>query len=561
MTMNKVVILGAGLATRLYPITHQIPKVLVNYGQHTILKHLHDLYANEADEIIVVVHSKFKATVQAYCRMNQLLDVRIVTVDEAYGSAYAISQIPDIEGHNVLFNWCDVIPEFDETGFVWGSNQIFTFGDECRYAYDGMELKEVGATGGNVVGVYNVVNFSIDAPPGKEEANEYFSGRDFIEFIEDITMGPIAEGKLKNLVDLGDKPKLDSAHSCMGVIARDFNHVEIRNDVVVKTAIGEKGIELQDLELKWYLNTKSEFVPRLLNSNAMDHRITLERIRGSELSKVFKLRDLDLVLDSLSFSNSTFHPTNTQFEADLKFEVIDKVISRCKSIEHLVKSFGEIYLVNGVKIGRLEPMLRQAYNHLVQVKGLNEYSVIHGDPNFSNTFKAINGDIKFIDPRGYFGHTHLYGPRMYDECKVLYALTGYDKFNSDPLWGGLNISGCNIDIEIEPLVKDAYALPQFNEYHKLWVAVIWIALGGYFKNNPLKSVAAYYHGMYLLTTALNKLGRRLQDGTSVPSLETAISPRLITRTPKKWVLHDLETGEKYHPSSNPASGAAWDKIQ
>lgn len=111
--MKKAVILGAGLATRLYPITHHIPKVLVNYKQDTILSNLYTIYSDlGADEIIVVVHSKFAETVRAYCEQEGF-NVTIRTVDEAYGSAYALAKLhKDLDGHNVIVNWCDIIPDF-----------------------------------------------------------------------------------------------------------------------------------------------------------------------------------------------------------------------------------------------------------------------------------------------------------------------------------------------------------------------------------------------------------------------------------------------------------------
>src|SRR5699024_11457572 len=72
--MKKVVILGAGLGSRLYPITNEIPKVLVNYKQHTVLKHLYDLYSNQSDEIILVIHSKFNDLVKGYIKSINMIN-------------------------------------------------------------------------------------------------------------------------------------------------------------------------------------------------------------------------------------------------------------------------------------------------------------------------------------------------------------------------------------------------------------------------------------------------------------------------------------------------------
>lgn len=556
--MKKVVILGAGLATRLYPITHHIPKVLVNYGQHTILKHLYDLYQGlGAEEIIVVVHSKFLEITQGYAKMNNL-NVRFVCVDEAYGSAYAISKIDDIQGHDVVFNWCDVIPTFKN--FHWNEDRIYTHGNECRYKLVDGEIKNVGQTGGNIVGIYQCSDFKIERFTNIEQANEYFRGRDFIDFFEG-TATP-NEGILSNLVDLGDMPKLINAHKEMGVIPRDFNKVEITENMVYKSAVNEKGITLQKIEYDWYMNVESNSVPTIYNyrGEGEGNMISMERIKGQELSKCFENADLEKLFKALDFAETTFCPTDGEYYRDMKFEIIDKVVDRCKSIEPLTQAFGKINYVNGIKIGRLEPMLKRAFAHLVAHHENRIYSVIHGDPNFSNTFKTNDGEIKFIDPRGYFGMTQLFGPKMYDVCKVLYALTGYDKFNSDETWGGLSVSENKLKVEIEPLVEGIFESKEFTDLERLWVAVIWIALGGYFKNNPLKAYSAYYYGMLLLTEMLKKLGRKLTNGETSKDLPNGrcINALLTTKNPGKWLLIDLETGQQYKP--NPEPGQYWSKI-
>lgn len=556
--MNKAVILGAGLATRLYPVTHHIPKVLVNYKQHTILKHLYDIYEQYgANEIIVVVHSKFIGITKKYAESQGLTRLKFVAVDEAYGSAYAISQIPDLKGHNVIFNWCDVIPQFGEDS--WGQNTIYTHGNQCRYNFDGEVLKNVGLTGGNVVGVYQQANFDFPQFDSKDEANEFFRGRDYIDFIS----GPeYAHRTLIDLIDIGDKEKLLAVHQGQ-TVAREFNNVQITENMVYKTATNEKGIELQKLEIDWYHNVESESVPEIYNyrGELEGNMISMERIKGKEMRDVFTEAHLPRIMDALKFSDTCHCPTNAERFADFKYEIIDKVLARCESIEGILNAHGPITHVNGIEIGRLPDMLKRAFAHIIDCDDTLIYKVIHGDPNFSNMFETDTGEIKLIDPRGYFGTSKVFGPTMYDECKVLYAMTGYDKFNSDPLWGGLTIDGVNVDVDIEQLIPDAFESDYFADVHRLWVAVIWVALGGYFKNNPLKAYASYYHGMYLLTVMLRRMGRKLSDRSISKDLEhgqLAVST-LRTKNPGKWLLIDLETGQKYKPSTKPF-GLDWERI-
>ncbi|UIS65564.1 nucleotidyl transferase [Enterobacter phage vB_EclM_Q7622] len=562
--MKKAVILGAGLATRLYPITHHIPKVLVNYKQDTILKNLATIYTDlGADEVIVVVHSKFQGMVEAYAEQEGL-KINVQTVDESYGSAYALALLhPILDGHNVVVNWCDIIPDFGS--WSWGDNAIYTKGDECRYNFDGEYLSNVGATGGNVVGIYQFKDWEFFMGITKEEINNHCQGQDFVDFVYGKSM---RQSELLNLIDLGDKPKLANAHS-ERELNRSFNSVEINEDTVTKIAVTEQGRKLQEDEVKWYYSVHSNSIPQIVNYNKEAGEFEMERIHGLPMFEHIKtlksnarISMIDKILDALRFEDAMSKSIDRkEIEADFKKEFHDKVIDRCASIQPVIDSFGKITHVNGVKIGRLVPMLKQALNHLVRYQYSKRYHVIHGDPNFSNTMITFtDGDIKFIDPRGYFGNTKIYGPRLYDEAKVLYAVSGYDEFNADALWGGLNIEGEHAYVNIEPLIYKYEKMDTFNEHHHLAVAIIWIALGGYFKNNPLKAVSAYYYGMYLLTKQLRKMGRMLKDGTVAKDLPEAITATLITKNSDKWELIDKETGAVYKPIGGDITHQ-WERIR
>ncbi|AJD81862.1 hypothetical protein YenMTG1_054 [Yersinia phage vB_YenM_TG1] len=545
--MKKAVILGAGLATRLYPMTHHLPKVLVNYKQHTILKNLHDIYTDlGADEIIVVIHSKFAATVEAYAKQENL-NITIRTVDEAYGSAYALALLSeDLHSHNVLLNWCDIIPDFG--GFKWHANTIYVKGNECRYDFDGEVISNVGSTGGNVVGIYQVADWEFDFGTTKEEIHRWTKEKDFIEFLRGQSF---EYSELANLIDLGDKPKLITAHS-KGEINRSFNSIEILDDTVIKHAVNAQGQALQRDELDWYAKVESDSVPKIVavdtNSFEMDRIVGVTAYEWlKNVPRDSQIKYVKNILDALNFSEETIC-SHDLYKEDFKKEIITKVLDRCKSIQPLIDSFGKVEYVNDVKIGRLKTLLTQAYNHLTHYHefAVDEYTVIHGDPNFSNTMMTIGGDVKFIDPRGYFGNTKIYGPRTYDEAKVLYAISGYDSFNSQPDWGGLVINGTRAYVSNDSLIQDYTELEMFDDHHHLWVAIIWIALGGYFKNNPLKAVSAYYYGMYLLSKQLNKMGRLLEDG-SISKDGPVVQATLITKNPGKWILLDKETGVQYRP--------------
>ena len=169
---------------------------------------------------------------------------------------------------------------------------------------------------------------------------------------------------------------------------------------------------------------------------------------------------------------------------------------------------------------------------------------IHGDPNFSNTMYGKN-KVWFIDPRGYFGTTRLYGPETYDFAKVLYAISGYDKFNADSNFGHYDLKNGNLNLSIPSLedFMEGDIKELFNEEIYSWLGIIWTNLGGYFKNNPLKAVLAYYYGLYISTLIIDSIYPMKRNGFDL--LYKAIDLKIYTKVPSKWVIIDSETEQSY----------------
>ncbi|BBI57392.1 hypothetical protein KIT01_044 [Escherichia phage KIT01] len=557
--MKKVVILGAGLGSRLYPITNEIPKVLVNYKQHTVLKHLYDLYSNQSDEIILVIHSKFNDLVKGYIKSINMITsdkpkFTIRNVDVANGSAHAIDCIAeDIIGHNVLFNWCDIIPEGHKV--EWDNDYCYTYGTDCRFTFEEPYLREIG-TGGGVVGLYQVANWT-----GFDRSNY---GEDLADNLD--SMVHLTERKLDFVVDVGDKLKLAKAHED-SEINREFNKLEFTENLAIKVPTNELGKEIQSKEINWYNSIDSEFVPSIVDF-APGEFIKMERIFGRTMADAYRFMSKETkvlmvykVISALrSFGGTIDNPSDEQWYSDVKKEVLDKVLIRNASIAGLIEGFAPqgITHVNDFKVGDPEKLLRHALEILSEHK--EPYQLIHGDPHYSNIMLSDEGDIKIIDPRGYFGNSSK-GPAIYDEAKVLYSIDGYDKFNSDPLWGGLTRNGTRVFVDIEK-VMPLDDIPMCTFKHKLWIAVIWMALAGYFKNNPLKALGAYYNGLYQLSVLLKRhpRKRKLITGEFVDEVRDPITAQIITRCPDKWVLLDQETGVKYKPTGSTELHKQWKKI-
>jgi len=56
--------------------------------------------------------------------------------------------------------------------------------------------------------------------------------------------------------------------------------------------------------------------------------------------------------------------------------------------------------------------------------------------------------------------------------------------------------------------------------------------------------------------------RTLLDGRDVPELESPATLEVYTRCPEKWMLIDLQTGERYIGHTDPEAGPShWKKVE
>ena len=556
--MFNVIILSSGRSTRLKPITNNIPKVLVNVGTNTALLHQSNFWTQQEglDKIYVVVHGKYVHLLEEYISTNNLDKIEIVAENESNGSFEAIRNVvrynPQLE-KNVFLNWGDLIPLKlgDGRPSTLTRNIVFVKEGNCRYTVRGIGMESIEEkiqyveSGGNIPGIYYM----------KEMPNflHYEIGDDLIQHMTNWRSAPV------DLIDFGDMTKLAQAHS-REIVSRDFNSIEIEDDVVTKTALNLKGRDLQKKELRWY-SKKPPNTPKILESS--DTHFKMERAKGQP---VYQCYEEGLEIDILN-ALEELHETNSQavtqkiVKRDLQIEVVDKTYDRKKSIQGLLDGFGIVNSVNKKPLIDFDYMCTILYDRLTWFnKKRSKYAFIHGDPNFSNTM--YDGEkITFIDPRGYFGKTRLYGPETYDQAKVLYALSGYDSFNAEVNFGHYELNDGDLTLQIPPLQKISNLDPKnnnlFNEETYTWLALIWVNLGGYFRNNPLKAVLAYYYGLHLATWLIEDRFPKKRNGAN--ELYSPVDLIIHTKLPFKWDIHDTDKDMRYR-GQGPFADKMWKRL-
>ncbi len=543
-----LVIVAGGLGSRLAPMTNHIPKFLVNIGKQTgyvemirywkqysdfsMPKEAAEVEGYDPGSLTVIVHSTYAPLVQAYHDMY-FKDVPLIIkcVDVANGSAHAIlSSCKHLEGKNVFFQWCDVypvdmIPADEMIERYLGKNVVFTnYNNSNRYG-----LEKVGEgwanvkpvlkpdQDGGIFGLYYVNRFHTNVG--------FTNGQDFVEILEQY--GEMREHRLDHIIDFGDTPKLIRTRKLTDE-AREFNTLEFVGNHVFKAATNNQGQDIIAKEIGWYatlaeLNTKDLPlpIPKVWVSPKKDS-FFMSRVEGvpiwkawNDFSPVDRLHVLQQVIkgqDDL-FRLGKRRVGMEQMLNDIGVEAGDKLRKRYNEIKNVIAAFGPVKYVNGQELLEKDPLatinrLASAIeNHYVNHYQQTNYGFIHGDLQFSNSMVNIETrEVTIIDPRGYFGKTVGFGLQDYDIGKLLYALSGYDHFNYDKSFG-IKLENNNLAFTIkQPSHKGIETIihDHFKYIHHLWLAVCWIGLAQYIKNDPVKSMAAHYHGLALAEQILRK---------------------------------------------------------
>ena len=528
-----VLILAAGLGSRVSKYTHDsIPKYLINIDNHTGLYYLINYWNKYANNIYLVINSNYNIITKFY--ISNIFDediskkINIINYDTNDGTAYTLNHIlnNDLKNKsikNLLITWCDLFPT-KNIDFVNMTNEtniyVMTHGNKCRYGLN--EENQIIAkenSDGDVIGIFYFHNYK------QFVLGDYCLNKDIVDYIGNI--GNIVNFGLSDILDYGDEDKLlnivkDRYADTTKFNCRYFNEITmVSEDKILKKSVNDKGREIMVGEKRWY-NYMSKYelsiIPKIFNT--YDKAILMEYKRDHIcLYKFFSEYDMpdypvikNTVLKNVIERISKIHnlekvsQTKVQFLKNLKTEIFDKVYDRKKKIDDFLNYFGDIKMVNGVMISSFDEVIDKCKNIITQyyvALDTYDYSIILGDCNFSNILinSADLSDIVFIDPRGYFGDSFIYGPVDYDYAKLLYAITGYDNFNANYFnIKSFDKTEMSLNFEINPFFYDKAVLKKyFNKVHYAYVVIIWLSLAEYNKNNIWKCLASYYHGLYLGT--------------------------------------------------------------
>jgi len=505
--IDYVAIVACGEGTRLFPITMHIPKILVSINNNTILHNIITYWKKYTSKFIIVIQKKYNILVEYYLKIFKI-DYQIINVDIKKGqeNSFTIhSAFSDIKFQHkkILLTWCDIYPEsiIPETIFL-NTNIIFTYKTLGRY--DAVDNKIFKKQYGNVIGIYYFSDF--------KNITDFKDTMDICDCYMN-NFGTFDTYEIESLIDIGDINKLNVIINTKDekYITRYFNKmIPTEKNTLIKQSTCKYGDLIINNELLFYkfhyfhtVHNMPTIYNYSMNSFEMEK---LENITGymffTKQHYTTQRIYISTILEELNNIHTikTTIVSNSQLEYDINIEFMEKVTNRINNVLPIINEFMYIKSVNNINIIYNADYIIKSLSRKIKSYLLNDsntYYSIHGDPHLSNIIYSNNTNY-FIDPRGYFGTTKLFGPKEYDISKILYSLSGFDEFNNNEMYI-FYIENTNITLSITNSMNSFLDLfPDYNKDILIYMVILhWFGLADYSKTNIHKCISAYYYGLYL----------------------------------------------------------------
>jgi len=493
LLIDYIVVQAGGKGTRLARLTENKPKALVPIGNLPMLFHL---FRRFPDKRFIIIADYKREILREY--LECFADVKYCITDAVgYGTCGGVKQAIDMlpEDKPFMLIWSDLIlsdsfklPEKD--GNYVGLSQGFP----CRWSYKNGEFTEESSEEYGVAGLFIINNKSV--------LNEIPESGELVRYFKDagIRFDELGLAGTKEYGLFSDIESLDS------IKCRSFNKVIAEGNVLIKKAIDEQGERLAYHERKWYgyaTDRGVKNIPRIYG----EEPLTMERINGKN---IYEYNDITIggkrvILQKIVDALKTLHSLEC-VPADIfsvKEAYYGKTMSRLFTIRDLVPLTNEKTIVVNGRECRNIYFYKRDFERSIDELHCESFAFIHGDCTFSNLMLRGDTEPVFIDPRGYFGYTELYGDPNYDWAKLYYSIIGnYDRFNLKDFI--LNFMNGEIQLKIdsngwEGLEDDFFFLSGTNpKIIRLIHAVIWLSLTTYAWSDYDSICGAFYNGLYYL---------------------------------------------------------------
>ena len=499
--IEYIIIQAGGKGTRLGQLTHNKPKGIVPVNNLPIIFHLFRQYS---DKKFIVIgdykHEVLEEYLESFCDA-QYMTVKATGNGTCAGIKDAINLIPS--NTPFMLVWSDLILDkaIDIDNCSSGNYIGISKDFECRWSFKNGECIEERSKEHGIAGLFIFQDKSvIDDVPVEGELVRWFSSKKDISF---------HELSLEHTREIGTIIAYEQNHKSE-YTCRPFNRMEIKGSSITKIPIDAQGETLAVRERNWYREVKGygfDQIPMIYSLEPL----TMEKIDGVNIFRTDLTGDQKkIVIDNLVDSLDKLHGYKS-VEAD-PYSCMEayygKTVKRLNKVRDLIPFANSEYItINGRKY-------KNPYRYKNTVRKLvkdklcmcSEFVLIHGDCTFSNTMVNDSLDVTFLDPRGYFGNTEMYGDAYYDWAKLYYSVEGdYDRFNNKEFALDIDMDKSEVKMDIKTngwRDVSEYLLSKISDCDsdrvKLIHAIIWLSLTTYAWEDYDSICGAFYKGTMLL---------------------------------------------------------------
>lgn len=499
--IGHVIVQAGGIGSRMGKNTFNNPKCLVSLGGVNILQSVNLAFSKA--KIYVVGDYKFDVLKSYLEVIDHGLEYELIHA-KGKGTNAGLREIAGLVPPStpIAVTWSDLfytrplsIPTSQKDYIV------LTDVNECRYKYEKLKFREEKTTTNGVIGLFIFKDKGIlERVPDNGEFVKFLSANNVI-------FEPL---KNNSIIEIGTSEKLEYLVKNT-FNTRFFNKLEVKGSLVIKQARNDAFSERAKDEIEWYKYMVSHRYSRIPEIFSY-YPLTMKKVNGKH---PFQIRtnqnEKETIISDILRALKDMHKLEAvpASNSDLYETYVEKTLQRIVPVSNLLNiRGGEIFYLNDRRVIALSPKDKEMIENIVRkLKPIKYFHTIHGDPTFSNILLNNNLQPIFIDPRGYFGRSKIFGDTRYDFAKVYYSAIGdYDQLNLQNYILKIDHNIISLKVassgfkETEDVFEEE--LKGKMKDVKILHSLIWISLSGYLMNDINSMIASYFRGLELL----NELG-------------------------------------------------------
>lgn len=499
--IKYVIVQAGGKGTRLGKYTMNRPKCLVPvYGKPMIEQTL-EVYKDKT--VIIIGDAHFKMLLHYISEISDSSNYILLQTEEegtAAGIKSALQNVPD--GEPFIITWSDLFFE-KEQEFEFDTEMLVGLAGnfDCRWSLENGVFKNIPSQEKGVSGFFVFKN--------KDRFGNIKTDKSLVRGFLTDTYNPDEISSFTNhdCFEVGTVEKYEEILS-KEVNHRFFNEVKVEEDKVYKKCIDLNYQKVHEAEKEWYEYVKDSFtrIPIIHSTDPL----VMSRIEGKHAWEIKSNKDwvIENYCNALQQLHSIKGSCTPIGDYDCSDTYMFKPYQRVTQVKHIIEDFSKPVIQINRKSCRNPFCDVKSFGMIMEKNLLNNlrYTVIHGDCTFSNTLVDNLNQVWFIDPRGTFGGSKIYGDPRYDWAKLYYSAVGnYDKINSKKFSVDRS-NGVRLEIESNGYEHFGEYIIQRSNMTKVEMllihASIWFSLSGYVKEDIDAVLYSFYKGCELWTEAI-----------------------------------------------------------